>query len=310
MKSRVKLYVISGILLFAALVLLGSSVYTVREDEVAVIHRFGRIERVVINPGDLDAVNKGFESRGLSVRINTMKGLNFKIPFVEDVQKYSSKYLTYTSTRDTINTLDSRRIDLSMYAQYRIVNPALFSMTIGTQNNSIKLMDDRVYPVVIQTANTLNFNEFFDHTKITAALDVKREELNDILTSQFGVSIIDIGIYRKNFPQANIASIEEKMTQEIQKESEKLMAEGDSLLRQSKAETDRLRKETVARAVEESAAIKAEADAEAMGILEEALKVDIEFYRFITRMESYRSLRNTTVFLDQSNDFIEYLNQQ
>ena len=99
-------------------------------------------------------------------------------------------------------------------------------MAIGRMVDSGSVMDDRVYPAVIQTANTLAFDEFFDKIKVTAALDSKREELNQDLVSQFGLYIVDIGIYRKNFPQANIASIEEKMTQEIQKESEKLRAEG------------------------------------------------------------------------------------
>lgn len=299
------------VVLIGAFILLTASAFTVAEDEVAVINRLGRVKRVIINPLDQEIVEAGFATRrDLDAEIQHKKGLNFKIPFVESVETFTTKYLTYTSTPTTINTFDRRRIDLSIYAQYRIVNPALFRMTMGGIYNAGKLLDDRVYPAVIQTANTLRFNEFFDRTRVTIALDGKRDELNDILATQFGVYIVDIGIYRKNFPQANIAAIEEKMTQEIQKESEKLVAEGDSLLRQSNAETDRVRKETVAEAIETAAAIKAEADGESMGIYEAALRVDIEFYRFINRMESYSELRDTTVFMDQDNDFIRYLNQQ
>ena len=99
------------------------------------------------------------------------------------------------------------------------------------------------------------------------------------------------------------------MTQEIQKESEKLRAEGDSLLAKSKAETDRIKEETVAAAVEEAAIIRAEADAQVARIYEESLKLDLEFYSFIQRMETYKNLKNTTVFMDQSNDFIGYINK-
>jgi membrane protease subunit HflC len=308
MNKAVKKWIITGIIALAALVLLSNSFYIVREDEVAVLYRLGRVDRVIVNPIDRELVQSGLESKGLSASILTKKGLNFKVPFIETVESYSSKYQTYISESATINTFDSRRIDLSIFAQYRVVNPALFNMTIGLLNYSGSVMDDRVYPAVIQTANTLAFNEFFDKDKVTEALDSKRDELNKDLTSQFGLYIVDIGIFRKNFPQANIASIEEKMTQEIQKESEKLMAEGDSLLVQSKAETDRIKDETVAKALEEAAVIKAEADAEAARINEEALRVDVEFYRFIRRMETYRNMKDTTVFLDQSNDFVNYIN--
>ena len=310
MNNSVKRLIILGITAVIALIIISASAYTVQEDEVAVVYRLGKVDRVIVNPIDSEIVKVGFDAKDITASIKTKKGLNFKIPFIESVQTYSSKYLTYTSESATINTFDSRRIDLSIFAQYKVVNPALFNMTIGAINSAGSLMDDRVYPAVIQTGNTLGFNEFFDREKVTAALEIKQKELNDILTTQFGLYIVDIGIFRKNFPQANIASIEEKMTQEIQKESEKLMAEGDSLLSQSKAETDRIRKETVAKAVEESAIIKAGADAEATRINEEALKVDIEFYRFINRMESYKNLKDTTVFLDQSNDFVNYINNK
>lgn len=308
MNNTVKKAFAAGVVIILAAILLGSSIYVVREDEVAVVYRLGRADRVAVNPLDRELVEAGFKARNLDVDITTAKGLSFKLPFVETVSKYSAKYNSYRSESATINTFDSRRIDLSIFAQYRVVNPALFHMTIGRLEASNSVMDDRVYPVVIQTANKLAFNEFFDKSKVTSALEEKREELNQDLISQYGLYIVDIGIYRKNFPQANIASIEEKMTQEIQKESEKLMAEGDSLLVQSKAETDRIKEETIAKAIEEAAVIRAEADAEAARIYEEALKMDVEFYRFVQRMETYKNLKDTTVFLDKSNDFVDYIN--
>lgn len=303
---------LKGILIAAGvfllcLILFSASTYTVREDETVVVMRFGKIDRVVVDTDEADSVRATFAARGLDIRVNTKKGLNLRLPFVDEVHTYSAKSMTYTSETATINTFDSRRIDLSMYAQYRIVNPALFNMTIGTENGGNRLMDDRVYPAVIQTANTLRFNEFFDTDRVTEALSANMEALNTSLIETFGVRVIDIGIYRKNFPQANIESIEEKMVQEIQKDSEKLIAEGDSLLKQSKAETDRIRMETLAAATETAAQIKAEADAEAVRIYEQAISADLEFYRFINRMQTFSELEDTTVFLDPDNDFVGYL---
>ncbi len=289
------------------LVLFSLFTYSVREDETAVVRRFGKIDRVVVDAAEADFVDGTFQARGLEIRILTQKGLNFRLPFADEVKKFSSKSMTYTSETATINTYDSRRIDLSMYAQYRVVNPALFDMTLGTLANGNRLMDDRVYPEVIQTANTLRFNEFFDTARVTGAISNNMDTLNTVLGDTFGVRIIDIGIYRKNFPQVNIESIEEKMVQEIQKESEKLIAEGDSLLKQSKAETDRIRMETLATATQTAASIQAEADAEAVRIFEEAISADLEFYRFINRMQAFAELEDTTVFLDPQNDFIGYL---
>ena len=69
-------------------------------------------------------------------------------------------------------------------------------------------MDDNVYPVVIQSANKLTFDQFFDDTIMSDMMEERRQELNKTLVVQYGIEVADIGIYRKNFPQSNIASIE------------------------------------------------------------------------------------------------------
>ena len=301
-----RLFILAGVALLL-IILFNAATFTVREDETAVVNRLGKIDRVVVDAQEADRVLAGFASRELDIKVIVEKGLNFRIPFVDVVQTYSAKSMTYISETVTINTFDSRRLDLSMFAQFKVINPALFNITLGTISSANRLMDDRVYPEVIQTANTLRFNEFFDSERITEALAVNIGTLNETLVNTFGVHIVDIGIYRKNFPQVNIESIEEKMVQEIQKESEKLKAEGDSLLTQSKAATDRIRMETLAEALETSSQIKADADAEAVRVYEDAIQSDVEFYRFINRMDTFSKLQDTTVFLDPSNDFVGYL---
>lgn len=297
------------VLFVIALIGFNMTSYTVDEDEVAVVKTMGGIVKVIVdNIQDVEQAANSLKTKGYDTVVTDQKGLHFKVPFIQTVNKYSAKYLTYTSSKETINTFDRRKIDVQMYAQYRIINPALFNMTLGNNSELTKLMDDKVYPVIVQTANMLSFNDFFDKEKITEAIDSKKEGLNEQLVSSYGIFVTDIGVHRKNFPSNNISSIEEKMSMEIQKESQKLMAEGDSEYQKAKSETDRMKKEIVAKAVEESAEIEAEADAEALQIYQESLKKDLEFYRFIQRMETYKNLKDTTIFMDGDNDILDYLN--
>jgi membrane protease subunit HflC len=296
------------IIMFVVFIGFNMTAYTVAEDEVAVIKTLGKIDAVVIESSDQEQVQADLTAQGYHPNIMTTKGLHFKIPFIQTVNLYPSKYLTYTSTKETINTFDRRKIDIQMYAQYRIINPAFFNMTLQNKQKANSLMDDRVYPVVVQTANMLNFDDFFNKEKIAASIDHKKEQLNQELAAQYGIFVADIGIHRKNFPAANIASIEEKMTMEIQKESQKLMAEGDSQYQKDLSETERIKKEMVAKAVEEAATIKAQADAEVLEIHQKSLQKDLEFYRFIQRMNTYKTMKDTTVFMDKDNAFLRYLN--
>lgn len=282
--------------------------YTVAEDEVALIKRWGKVQKVIVNSADMEEVKASLASKGYNVAVSDQKGLNFRIPFADDVTIYRSKYLTYISVKDTVNTADRKKIDINMYAQYRIVNPLLVNMRNYGKSDLNKLMDDRVYPVVIQTANTLRFDEFFDKGRTESVLKLRTEQLSKELLNEYGVEVADIAIHRRNFPSANIQAIQNKMIEEIRKDSEKLKAEGQSQYDKDVSEAERQKKEIIAKAIEDAANIKAEADKEAIKIYEESLKKDIEFYRFIQRINTYKDMKDTTIFIDKDNDFMDYLN--
>ncbi|MCT4543112.1 MAG: SPFH domain-containing protein [Vallitalea sp.] len=296
-------------LVFLGLILISSSAYIIREDEIALVKQFGKIKRVIINTQDYDKVKNNFEVNGnTNVKIKREKGLHFKAPFFETIERYDSKYLTYTSRTEKTNTKDGRSIDIQMYAQYRIVDPVKFNEAVISEHGANSVMDKNLYPVVIQSANTLIFDEFFQSQILESHITEKLDELNKKLLVEFGIFVTDVGVNRKTFPAENVASIEGKMSKQIEKESEKLIAEGDSAYQKAKATTDRQRKELIASAIEKAAITKAEADAEAIKIYQQSLNKDLEFYKFIQRMNIYKNLKDTTIFLDKNNDLLEYIN--
>lgn len=300
--------IIIGIL--AVLCLLGflTIPYTVAEDEVALVKRWGKVQQVIVNAQDIDIVKDSLKNKGYNIAVTSHKGLNFRIPMADTITKYNTKYLTYTSVRETVNTSDRKKIDIMMYSQYRIVNPVLVNMRNYGMGDLNKLLDDRVYPVVIQTANTLRFDEFFDKSRTEEVLNTRTEALSKELLNDYGVEVADISMHRRNFPSANIQSIKNKMIEEIRKDSEKLKAEGQSQYDKDVSEAERQKKEIIAKAIEDAANIKAAADKQAIQIYEESLKKDIEFYRFIQRTNTYKEMKDTTIFVDKNNDFMDYIN--
>lgn len=300
--------IIVAVIVFIGLIVMSSSFYIVKEDEVAIVSRLSRMETVVVSPLDGDQVEENLLTNGNeTINVITEKGLHFKVPFIESVETYTAKYLTYTSNEETVNTNDSRRIQIQMYAQYRILDPVVYKKAVGSETKANKVMDDYVYKTVINSANTLDFNEFFYENSLEDLLMSKQVDLNTQLVQQFGLYISDIGINRKAFPDSNTANIEAKMAKEIEKDSEKLIAEGDSEYLQAQAITDRERAVVVSAAVEEAAIIKASADAEAIRIYQESLQKDLDFYRFIKRMEIYTNVEDTTVFIDSDNAIFDLL---
>lgn len=195
-----------------------------------------------------------------------------------------------------------------MYAQYRIIDPAKFNQAVISVDRANSVMDKRLYPVVIQSANRLIFNDFFQNEVLEQHIDEKLDGLNTQLLKEFGIYVTDVGVNRKTFPQDNVPSIEAKMSKQIEKESEKFIAEGDSAYQKAKATTDRQRKELIATAVEVAALTKADGDAQSIQIYQESLKKDLGFYKFIQRMNIYKDIKDTTIFLDKDNDLLEFIN--
>lgn len=301
--------IIVAILVVVGLFVLANSLYIIKEDQVAVIKTFGKINDVIIAPDDEAEVRENLERNNYNnIQVISEKGLHFKRPFIDTVNHYSAKYLTYTSNTKLINTNDERRIEIEMYAQYRVLDPVVYSLAVGNKFEANKRMDEYVYKTVINSANTLKFDEFFYQNTLEELLDSKKETLNEQLVSEYGLFVTDIGINRKNFPQSNIANIEEKMAKEIEKESEKLIAEGDSEYIKAQSMTDRQRAEIISKAVEEAAVIKADADAESIRIYQESLQKDLEFFQFIKRMEIYENIKGSTIFLDNDNAIFDYIN--
>lgn len=309
-------HVVILIIVLLAVIGISSSIFVVREDEVAVVSTFGRIDSVIVasddpnsSTDDADVVRRNLEATNRTeINVVASKGLHFKIPFIQTVDTYTSKYLTYQSNEEIINTRDDKRIEIQMYAQYRIIDPVRYKLSVGTKAEANKRMDEIVYKVVIQSANELKFDEFFDQVKMDDTLDEKQIVLNEELQTSYGIYVTDIGINRKKFPDSNVESVEQKMTLQIEKESEKLIAEGDSEYLQAQASADREQAVIVAEAIEEAAQTKATADATAIRIIQESLQADLEFYQFIKRMEIYTDMMDTTVFVDDSNDIFDLLN--
>lgn len=297
------------IALFLAVLVWNMVTYTVAEDQVAVVKTLGKITTVIINPTDADMVKRDLETKDLAhVKVVTEKGLHFRVPLIQWVSRYDARYEPYVSMVETINTFDRRKIDIMIYSLNRIVNPARYSTTLGSTSEMNKLLDDKVYPVVVQSANTLSFNDFFNMEKVIDSIAKKKDTLNEAIRPQNGIYVVDIGIHRKNFPKSNITDIQNKMIQEIQKDSEKLVAEGQSQYDKTKAEIDRQKSEMLADARIEAAKIKAGADKEALQIYQNSLQKDLEFYQFIKRMEMYKNLKGKTIFADKNNKFLTDIN--
>lgn len=300
-------------LLIIILLLLGakSFIYTVAEDEVAVVSVLDDIKKVIVDKDNTLAIEQNdIDSRFSNVEIVNKKGLFFKIPFITTINKTSSKLITYQSNSANIVTKDKIKYKVALYAQWEISHPGLFKTSLGTINKANAVIDEVVYAVIIEKINTLTSDVFLtDKDRIIKELEESKINLNGQLASK-GIVLRDIEIYRTILPDSNIESTHQKMVAERQAVAQKTRSEGKELYRTTVAKTDRQVKEIESAAIEEAEMIKGSADAEALEIYANAYSQDPEFYEFYKSLESYKTSfdEQTTIFLDKNNPYLKYFN--
>lgn len=123
MKLRNK--VIIAVLAVVVLITTISSVYTVREGEFAYITQFGAIKRT-----------------------ETDAGIKLKIPFIEDVNRLTSRQMIYNVNPSEVLTADKKAMIVDSYSIWRIEDVTTFIRTVGNINEMQKRIDASTYSVI------------------------------------------------------------------------------------------------------------------------------------------------------------------
>ena len=292
-KKNTKLLVILAVALIAVLILLSESFFIVSEAEQAVVSRFGVIKSIIINDENTfhadyaDRIKDEITGTG-EVVIRRGSGLHFKVPFVDKVDKFPSKLFSYTSSSETVNTSEKKQYNITTYAQWRIEDPALFSLKLGTTMNAESQLDNLIHPVIVQAINRLLAEDFISNKDVlNTSLKNGLETINRDMVIR-GIQITDIQVHRTILPQANVETTYDRMKADRAKVAQQLRSEGEETYRRMVADTDLKAAMIEADAVREAGETRAQADATAMGIYNSAYKADPEFYQFWRSLQALR----------------------
>ena len=296
--KTIKTLVTIGVIILALIILFSAATFTVNEHQQTVITRFGEIVKIVVDPaiytGDTDLAK---------IKVVEGKGLFFRIPFIDKVEQYDSWLYTYVSDSEDVNTSDKKQYYITMFAQWRISDPAKFKVTHGNTVKASNYLDNLIFPTIIQRINELDSTDFVsDKNILNEALISAQQSINDII-SVGGIEIKDMQVHRTILPDANLESTYQRMTANREKEAQRLRADGERQYQQLVSDADREAREIEAAAVEESQQIKGAGDAQALSIYAESYSVDSEFYTFWRSLEALEySLENgTTLVLDENH---------
>lgn len=308
--ARDALKAIKGILIAVAAVVLAVILFnlctfSVGQSEQAVVFRFGSINRVIVDPElaqqhpDIMKTTEG----GREIMAEQGKGLHFKLPFIDRVVKYDSWLLTYVSQQEVVNTADKKQYEVTMYAQWRVANPALFYLRMQTTTRASQYFDNSIYPILIQCINRLQADDFLSNKDmLNASLKDALKAMNDTVKDA-GIVVGDVQVSRTQLPQANLQSTYDRMVANRQKVAQQLRSEGLESYQKAVSEADLEASKLIADATKNSKQIKGQADAQALEIYANGYSRDADFYGYWRSLQALKQSlgHDATVVLDKES---------
>ena len=275
-------------ILAIVLVVLGmigyGSVFTVHETQQALVLQFGNPVKTVRN-----------------------SGLNFKIPFVQNVEFMEKRILDFDAPPVEAVAADKKRIVVDAYARFRISDPLKFYQTV---NNEVTARN-RLAPIVNSSLRNVigrvNLETMLSGERNRLMLEIRG--LVNEEAQKLGIEIIDVRIKRADLPEANSQAVYDLMRAERKRIATEIRAEGAERSQKITATADRQRTVLLANANKKSEIMRGQGDALRNKVFADAYTKDPEFFAFYRSLQAYRTALqsgNTTMVLSPNSDFFNY----
>jgi len=270
------------------LVILGiigfGSVFSVHETQQALVLQFG-------NP----------------IRTVRDSGLNFKMPFVQNVQYMEKRILDFDAPPVEAVAADKKRIVVDAYARFRILDPLKFYQTVNNEVTARNRMAPIVNSSIRNVIGGVELETMLSGERNKLMLEI-RSLVNDEAT-KLGIEIVDVRIKRADLPEANSQAVYELMKAERVRIATEIRAEGAERSQKITANADRERTVLLADAQKQSEITRGQGDAERNKVFANAFKRDPEFFSFYRSLQAYRTALqsgDTTMVLSPNSDFFSY----
>lgn len=274
--------------LFAALVILSMSFFTVDQREYALVFRLGEIVSVKKEPG-----------------------LYFKVPLVDDLKKFDKRIITLDWEEPAkFNTSENKYMMVDSFVKWRIIDPAKYYVSIKEGGEAAA--EDRLSKVV-NAGFRAEFGKRTVHDVIagerTAIMDNLRKRA-DAEARQIGIEVVDVRLKRVDYSEEISKSVFDRMIAERKRIANQLRSEGSAASEKIRADADKQREVIIAEAFRDAQKLKGEGDAKAAEIYSTAYGKNPEFYAFYRSQQAYKNSFNSksdVLVLDPKSEFFKYM---
>jgi len=260
------------------------SLFTVKEINQAIVLQFGDPKKII-----------------------TTAGLQFKIPFIQNVVFLDRRILSLDPPPAEVIASDQKRLIVDAYARFKIIDPLKFYISVG---------DERVARSRLATIINSRIRSVLGKQSLATLLSEERSTQMSIIqegvnveAEKFGITIIDVRIKRADLPQANSEAIYKRMQTEREREAKEFRARGAEMAVTITSTADRKVTVILANAQKQSEIMKGEGDGIRNKIFADAFGQDPDFFSFYRSMQAYETALiggDTTLILSPDSDFFKF----
>ncbi len=288
MKKKIN-KIIGTVVAIILLIFIVNAMFVIRENQYGIVKEFGKIEKVVSEPG-----------------------LYVKIPFIQEVDTVSKELQLYDIAKSDVITQDKKSMIVDSFVLWRITDPKVFAQTLNTsQANAEGRIDVAVYNSIKNVISSMTQSD------IIAA---RGQELTNYIMSgissinQYGIEITSVEIKLLDLPEDNKDAVFQRMISERENIAATYTAEGNSEAQVIRNTTDKEAAMLISDAEKQAEILNAEGEAEYMRIMSEAYNdaSKADFYSFTRSLDALKnsiSGDNKTIILDKDSPLTQIFYQ-
>lgn len=285
MSMRIKLLLIAAAI---ALALASQSIYTVDEREKAIVFQFGEVVRDYDRPG-----------------------LHFKIPFIQNVQKFNARVQTMDAEAERYLTSEKKNLVVDSFVKWRVRDVQKYFVTVGgVPSRARTRLAQRVNSSLRQQFGNRLVKEVISADRALIMDDVRRAV--DEEAAEIGVEVVDVRLKRVDLDKTVSESVYRRMEAERDRVAKEFRAEGAEKAEEIQADADRQVKILLADAERKAQLMRGEGDARATAIFAEAFGRDTEFYKLYRSLNAYKQAfgaKEDLIVLEPDSEFFRYFKE-
>tara|TARA_B100000003_G_scaffold177424_1_gene167083 strand:- start:1396 stop:2265 length:870 start_codon:yes stop_codon:yes gene_type:complete len=277
-----KKFFIPLIILIAATIFF--SVFIVKEVNQAIVLQFGDPKRIITNPG-----------------------INFKIPFIQNLVFLDKRILNLDTPPEEVIASDQKRLIVDAFARFQIVDPLKFYISVGNERVARSRLSTIINSRIRSVLGTQRLQTLLSADR-TNQMSLIQDGVNNE-AENFGIKIVDVRIKRADLPQANSDAIYKRMQTEREREAKEFRAKGAEMAAEITANADKEVTVILANAEKSSQILKGEGDGKRNKIFADAFGKDPEFFAFYRAMQAYEKALiggETSLILSPDSEFFKF----